>query len=133
MAGEERRPDGAAKVPRTGGVAGALATVIGAVTAGKRDGHDKLIKAAVSAGFAGVLCILLLRAWNSDREAERAMRDAERVQRHQEHVEMVQLLRDQHQEDIVERRHMACINSQMTDTVRAAIWRERPREREACP
>ena len=111
---------------RSKGVAGALATVIGAVTAGKRDGHDRLIKAVVSGGFAAVLCILLLRAWNSDREAER-------VQRHQEHVEMVQLLRDQHREDLEERRHMACVNAQMTDTVRAAIWREKPRERGACP
>jgi hypothetical protein len=109
---------------RTSGLSGGLATVIGAVTAGKRE-PDRLIKTILSAGFAGAMCLYLLHAWNQDRSAERA-------QRHQEHVEMVQLLRDQHQEDISERRLATCINAQMTTTVRAAIWRERPQPLAAC-
>jgi hypothetical protein len=102
-----------------------MAMIIGAITAGKRDGHDKLIKAIVSAGFAGAMCLYLLHTWNADRAAERA-------QRHQEHIEMVDLMKTQHQEDLSERRRMACVNEQMTNTVRAAIWRERPRDLEAC-
>ena len=119
---DERKPLEAGK--RTSGALGAAATLIGAITAGKRE-HDKLIRTIASAGLAGVLCVLILRAWNEDRAADR-------TQRHQEHIEMVQLMRDQHNEDISERRHMACINAAMTDTVRAAIWRERPQPREAC-
>jgi len=113
------------EVPRAKGVPGAVATVLGAITAAGRP-KDPLIRAVAGAGVAGVLCLVILHYWGQDRQAER-------LQRHQEHVEMVQLLRDQHQEDLQERRHAACVAEQMTTTVRAAIWRERPPAREACP
>jgi uncharacterized membrane-anchored protein len=104
--------------------ASGLAPIIGAITAGKRE-HDKIIKTVLSAGFAGAMCLYLLHAWNQDRAADRE-------QRKEQHKEMVNLMREQHQEDIVERRIMACVNQQMTTTVRAAIWRERPQPLEAC-
>jgi hypothetical protein len=104
--------------------AGGLAPIIGAFTAGKRQ-WDQIIKTTLSVGFAGAMCLLLLHAWNSDRSADRE-------QRSEQHKEMVLLMREQHQEDIAERRIMACVNAQMTTTVRAAIWRERPQPLEAC-
>ena len=109
---------------RTAGPIGALATVIGAITAGARS-KDKLIRTVVASGLAGVLCIMLLRDWKEDRIADR-------LQRQQQHAELVMLMREQHGEDIAERRIMACVNQQMTTTVRAAIWREKPQPLEAC-
>ena len=122
--------------PRLKGATGAIASVVGAVVAGQRP-KDPLIRAVAAGGFAAVLCVLLLREWRSDREAERALRvavsAAEMEQRSQQHLAMTTLLRDQHQEDLRERRHSACVADQLNDTVRAAIWREKPRERKECP
>lgn len=98
-------------------------TLLGTLGGGR--GYDKAVRVALGTGFAGALCILLLREWRGDRDAERA-------QRHQEHIEMVAVMRDQHREDIEERRRDRCVNAQLNDTVRSAIWKERPRPREEC-
>jgi hypothetical protein len=89
-------------------------------------GYDKLMKTILSAGFAGAAFLLVMREWRSDRDAERLMRQTQ-------HVEMLKAMHDQHAEDVVERRQDRCVNAQLVDTVRAAIWKERPRPRQECP
>ncbi len=112
------------KHERARGAAGVLGAIVGALVSGKRS-YDRLIVGGFGAGFAGVAFVLLLRAWNADRVADR-------VQRAREHQEMIETLREQHREDIHERRYATCVNAQLNDTVRAAIWHEKPRAREAC-
>ena len=113
-----------APTKRATGPVGGLASLLGAVTAGKRE-HDKILKTLLTGGFAGAMCLYLLHAWNVDRAADRD-------QRSEQHKELILMMREQHSEDISERRLSTCVNAQMTTTVRAAIWRERPQPLESC-
>ncbi len=109
---------------RRKGFSGVVGAAVGAIAAGRRR-YDRLIATGFGAGFAGIAFVLLLRAWNADREADRH-------QREQEHREMVELMAIQHREDRNDRRQDRCVAAQLTDAVRAAIWHERPRPRGDC-
>lgn len=102
-----------------------MKTVLGVFSDGNRKA-DKLVKTVLQAGFAGAAFLLVMHEWRIDRAEERKIRQ-------QQHVEMVQVLKEQHHENVSERRRDRCVNAQLNDTVRAAIWRERPRPREECP
>jgi hypothetical protein len=99
-------------------------TVVGAFSQ-RRYRQDPLIRGIVKGGAGMILACLVLYLWADDRREERA-------DRRQQHADLLRVMREQHQEDVDLRRLERCTNQQLVDTVRAAIWHEKPRPREDC-
>ena len=99
-------------------------TVLGAFVH-RRYPEDAVIRALAKGGAGVVLAALALGLLDRNLSEDRRDRRAQ-------HAEMVSVMKEQHKEDMDARRHADCINSQLTDTVRSAIWHEKPRPRDDC-
>lgn len=125
MADEQEQP----QAKRAKGPLATLARTVGAFTIGAFFDDAKRRSDVIKLGAATAilyLAVAILGSWERDRVADRSMRQAQ-------HDDLKAVMERQHSEDREDRRQDRCVSAQLTDTVRAAIWHEKPRSMKDCP